>query len=241
MDRSSGASWMGTNGLSERPLPSWMAPPPPVAPAAMRWTSRPSVAPPDPRFPTPPSVADISFVAAPRIEIPDADPEDFAIPEKVESRPTRDDSPELAALVANLKALVASAEHQVLELRREALETTERDLVRLALAIATRVVSREIEIDPTLVTAWAKEGIEALGAHDRVTIALSPEVVEALEARGERAAMAELGDLVSDPRLGRSDCEVRGKFGRVDESMKARLDAVVAALELEDEDEEPLP
>lgn len=230
---------MGVGRTSERPLPSWLAPPPAVSPAAMRWTSGASAPPPE-RLSTPPSVADISFIAAPRIEIP---PDDAALPPPTATRepsaPPPRESPELAGLLSDLRAVIASAKEKIVDARREALETTERDLVRLAIAIATRVVSREVEIDPTLVTAWAKEGIDALGAHDRVTIALAPEVVEALDARGERDGLAELGDVVVDTKLGRSDCEVRGKFGRIDESLNARLDAVVAALELEDEEEIP--
>jgi flagellar biosynthesis/type III secretory pathway protein FliH len=206
----------------------------------MRWSNRPSAPPPE-RLSTPPAVAEISFVAAPRIEIPESEPEPtFSVAPRISSPPPkREDSPELVALVADLKAIVRSAAEQVVETRRRALQESERELVRLAFAIATRVVSREVDVDPTLVTAWAREGIDALGAHDRVTIALSPEVVEALEARGERPGLEELGEVVADPRLGRAECEVRGKFGRIDESVKARLDAVAAALELDQEEELP--
>ncbi len=183
---------------------------------------------------------DISYVAAPIIEMPIE--EELAAPESVpQPPPPEQESPELLELMSDLRSTVLSVQRAGEHLRRETLESSERDLVRLAIAIATRVVGREIQVDPTLIAAWAKEGIEAIGSHDRVVVALSPEIVAALEARGDKDALGELADVVADPRLSKSDCEVRGKFGRIDEGVHARLDAVVAALELDDEEETPLP
>ena len=208
----------------------------------MRWSARPSQGP--ERWSVPPTVADIKYTAAPRIEIPDDEepdrlPAPGSLPPAASIPP--EGTPELAALLEDLRTVIASARAQTLELRREALEKTERDLVHLAIAIAKRVVGREVETDPTIVTAWAREGIDALSSHDRVVVALAPEVLEALEASGERTAFEEVADVVSDPRLSRAECEVRGKFGRIDESVRARLDAVVAALDLDDDEEDETP
>ena len=237
MERTSGASWMGLAQKSSPPLPSWLAPPPDVSPAVTRWTARPSQGP--ERWTSPPLEAEISYLPAPIIEMPDEDrARAYSMPPSAPD--TREDSPELSELLAELRSTVLSVKRGGEELRRETLEASERDLVRLAIAIATRVVGRELEADPTLIATWAREGIEAIGSQDRVVVALSPEIVEALETRGEREGLSTVADIVSDPRMTKSECEVRGRFGRVDEGVLARLDAVVAALELDD-DEELLP
>ena len=234
-ERYSGASWIGLGQASERPLPSWLAPPPDPTPLALRWTNRPG----GESEPPPPStstLAALSYAPAPRIDFGDGDEMDLPPPSVRLVVPTGPSEADLAklAIVAELEKAVFAARSVVEEARREALATTEKDIVKLAIAIAERVLIREVQIDPRLVVAWAREGVETLGATDEVTIILAPEVVEALAA-GEDGAAASLGHVIADARLTRSECRVKTKFGSVDEGLRSRLDSVVAALELEDE------
>lgn len=123
--------------------------------------------------------------------------------------------------------------------RKEALLSSEREIVRLALAVAERVVGRAFEADPSMVAAWVKEGIAALAHEDSVRCVVSPRLGEILQAHGSFASLETPPDLVVDPRFDDVQCEIRGRYGRVDAGLEARLDAVASALGVERGEGEP--
>lgn len=63
-------------------------------------------------------------------------------------------------------------------LRREA----EEDVVRLALAIAKRIVARELSIDPDVILALVKAGIQKLDARDIQRVSAHPEDAARIKA-----------------------------------------------------------
>ena len=145
-------------------------------------------------------------------------------------------SMELAAKNAELREVVENAAEAVRAARRQALETSEESLVRLACVIADRVVGRELATDPSIIRGWVREGIETLATEDAVEVRVAPQLSAHLGA-GE----AELGgvknevDVVVDDRLEATQIEIRGRYGRVAAGMRARLDAVRDSLGLEEE------
>ena len=48
-------------------------------------------------------------------------------------------------------------------LRKKMMQQTERQMVQLALALARRVVQREVSLDPELIAAMARVALERLG------------------------------------------------------------------------------
>jgi Flagellar assembly protein FliH len=137
-------------------------------------------------------------------------------------RPTfAPESGEVAVLRASLDAALAASA----KVRQEILESSERDLVDLALVVAARVVGRELKSDPALVASWVREGVAGLVAEDDVSVTVSPDVAEAL------GAGAGVGYRLSiDPTLGPLSCIVRGRYGRVDVGAEARLRLLAEAL-----------
>jgi flagellar assembly protein FliH len=114
-------------------------------------------------------------------------------------------------------------------LRREVLESSEIELVRLATAIAERVVGRELALAPDLVVDWAKEAIQLLAAKDEVVIALARDVAQQVPAEAWRAL--DLGSRVQmDALLAEGSVEVRTAEGAVLSGAAARLNAVSRAL-----------
>lgn len=132
---------------------------------------------------------------------------------------------EVEALRRALSETVASAARA----RVDALEAAERDLVGLAIAIAERVLDREIAMSPSVVTGWARAGIEALADKDDITIAIGPDLARLVPVEEWEAILPR--PPIVDPTMGPAECEVRGKYSRIDEGLKARLAAVVDALE----------
>lgn len=130
---------------------------------------------------------------------------------------------------AALKDVASAALAQAERARAETLATAEPDLIRLASAIAERVVARELTCDPGIVVTWAKEGITALHTRDDLIVALSLDLFENV-ARDKFEVENHHVDVVPDERLPPGSCEVRTRSGRVEENVTTRISAVLEAL-----------
>lgn len=134
------------------------------------------------------------------------------------------------AEIEHLHAALIEAIAVGLRARREALVAAERDLVHLALAIAGKVVGREIAADPAVLAGWAREGIAALGEQDRLTVAISSDLAARLPPEAWAQALDGIAPVV-DRTLPPGACEVRGAYGRIDAGLGPRLASVAEALE----------
>jgi len=114
--------------------------------------------------------------------------------------------------------------------RADMIRQTERQMVHLALAIAKRIVQREVTLDPDLLLAMARVALERLGESARVTVRLHPEDYAAAGA----ARVAELTSsnvtVVADARLSRGGCRVESDMGLLDVGIDAQLQEVGRAL-----------
>jgi Flagellar assembly protein FliH len=131
-------------------------------------------------------------------------------------------------------ALVQALEQAVVLLaaeRERVLSDTAGQLAQLAVLIARRVIGRELSLDPSLVRGLVKEGIEALGQHDRVTIRLGNGFAPVREQLEEdlRSSGARL-DVRFDAALEDYGCLVETELGQVDESIESRLETLLLAL-----------
>jgi len=134
---------------------------------------------------------------------------------------------------AALRTQITEMAATMARLRRDVLEASEEELVQLALAIATRVVGRELQSDPALVVAWAREAVQALSAKDGVVIALARDVREAVPADAWDAVGVE-HRLQADSQLGPGAVEIRTSEGTVATGADARLAAMAEGLGLGD-------
>jgi hypothetical protein len=120
--------------------------------------------------------------------------------------------------------------------RARVLEQTASQLGELATIIARRVIAHEISLNPQIVAGLVKEGLAALGAHDRVLVRVGRLFAEsraALEIRlADRGARAEVR---LDPNLPEYGCIVETELGRVDESIETRIATLLQALKPDSE------
>ena len=144
----------------------------------------------------------------------------------------------LKAKASDAESALAALKSEMAALRTKVLLESEGELVRLALAVAERVVGRELAIDPALVSNWAREAIAALdggtdstrpGADGRLVVAVAPDLGAFVEESDFGAP------IVVDPSLASMSAEVRGDPGRADVSAASRLSAVAEALGVETE------
>lgn len=129
-------------------------------------------------------------------------------------------------------AALAGALEEFAGARARLLAEAEGDLFALAKAIAERVVARELRSDPRVVTQLVREGLSALSAGDACTVRLgrffSGVVDDVRRAVGDIAMDV---TVVVDPALPIYGCVVESQWGRVDESVEARLRTLLDQLD----------
>lgn len=217
-------SWMAPPEAPDATLTSWAAPSPnsrlfaSVAPRISMMAQAAHIMDNDDRVPPPPSLPNMEGQA-------ELEPDPNMVPYEAVAA--------LEGRIDDLSRGLESARQSVADARREALESSEHEIVKLALAIAERVVGHAFRHDPSMVAAWVKEGIAALSHEDSVRCVVSPHIGDILQASNCFAGLESQPDLVVDPRFDDAHCEIRGKYGRVDAGLEARLDAVAAALGVE--------
>jgi hypothetical protein len=203
---------LATDPSSAAARPSWMS--------RKRATSAPPpMAPPHPAT-EPPRVEPESETVAIAVVEPPPSPVDLGLAAEVAR--LREEN-------AALTAQVAAGASRLARLRRDVLEASEPELVRLAVAVAERVVGRELSLDPTLVVSWARDAIQALASKDEVVIAIARDV--GAQVPFEAWAGVEVKHQVEmDPLLAQGSVEVRTSEGTIAAGGQARLDAVAHAV-----------
>ena len=120
------------------------------------------------------------------------------------------------------------------EVRRTMVRHTERQMVQLALAIAKRVVRREVTIDQDLTLTLARVALDRLGDSMSVTIRLNPDDFHATAARHEDHFAGSHVTVVADAAISRGGCRVDSDFGYVDASVDAQFHELARALLVEE-------
>jgi flagellar biosynthesis/type III secretory pathway protein FliH len=105
----------------------------------------------------------------------------------------------------------------------------ERELVRLALAMAERVVRREIDLDRELLVVMARVAIDRLGQNAVATIHLHPADCEAALSQRDPAQPSSV-EIVADVNVPRGGCQVRSAFGSIDAGIDSQMRELSRAL-----------
>lgn len=124
---------------------------------------------------------------------------------------------ELEAALDGARAEVARLARELAAVRARILEESEPELVRLAVAIAERVVGRELAADPPPWERWIEEGIAALPGRRDPVVAVAPDV---------RTALGGEARVVVDAALAPGTCEVREGTSSVEIGARVRLAAL---------------
>jgi flagellar assembly protein FliH len=127
---------------------------------------------------------------------------------------------------------------QLGDLRRTMIRETEAQMVELALAIAKRIVRREVALDPHLTLSMARLALERLGERTAATVRLHPDDLAATAA-GRSDWSGSHVTVVSDASVSRGGCRIESDFGSVDTSIDAQFREVARALLVEEETDIP--
>ena len=147
---------------------------------------------------------------------------------------------ETAGLEQARGAIAKAAEKasQIMALARqqadEEFAAAERQVVELALAVASKVLGREVAENPTVILPIVKAALEKVQDQEQITIRVHPECYElVLSARSElQAGLARANSVavLADAALKGGDCIVETPYGTVDARIDTQLELVKAAL-----------
>jgi flagellar assembly protein FliH len=118
--------------------------------------------------------------------------------------------------------------------RAEMIRKTERQMVELALAVARRIVHREVSIDHDLLIAMTRVALERLSGSATVTVRFNPGEYEAIGGAGVASTLGTNVTIVADPRVDRGGCLVESDLGTLDVGIDAQIEEVARALLGED-------
>ncbi len=116
-------------------------------------------------------------------------------------------------------------------LRADLIRRTEREVVELSLAIAGKVVQREVSLDRDLLLAMARVALDRLADIATASIRLHPDDYAGVMAgRGPAGATTHGVAIVIDQSVRRGGCVVQSEFGSVDIGVETQIDELAQAL-----------
>ncbi len=121
-----------------------------------------------------------------------------------------------------LRRLAASIE-QLAGLRRKIRAEAEEDAVRLALAVARKILYREMSVDPEALLGLIKASLQRIDARELHRIRMHPEDIPAIERHLETLGMPARLEVVADPSLERGALLFETSRGQLDASIGTQL------------------
>lgn len=216
---------------TERRVPSWLAAP------GRRELEREPVAPPPPPLPrelAPEAPARPSRSPAPSPAATDA-------PERTSFRPSLR-GVELEALQAQRTLLQESVDRAGEQIQRAVhqlgLATIEINAraadaaVALAIALARRVIGKQVAADPSVAVPLVREALESLTLRDQVIVRIGAGFAESAELLKRQVSGGVRVEVYVDAELGPYDCWVETELGSVDESIETRFRTLLESLDL---------
>jgi flagellar assembly protein FliH len=136
----------------------------------------------------------------------------------------------VTAAVEQLAALAASLEAQYEEIYRQADET----VVRLATAIARRILGEAVQLDAEVVMTTVRRALLHTAAAQRVAVLVNPSDLQLVEQHAAewRAVVPQARQLrlQADARVERGGCVVETESGQVSAELEEQLRTLEAAL-----------
>lgn len=115
----------------------------------------------------------------------------------------------------------------------------ETNTVRLSIAIAERVIRRELAKSPEISLTWIREALELVMGEGRITLHLHPDDLETLADRAqllvERLSPLGTSKVLADPKVERGGCRVETEFGSIDQQLSSQLERIAEEFGSKDE------
>mgnify|MGYP002149666418 FL=1 len=110
-------------------------------------------------------------------------------------------------------------------------EAVEKEIVDLAIGIASQLVRREIKIDPGQIIAVIREAVNALPlASQKLTLQMHPEDAELVKSSLALDDISSPWTIIEDPLITRGGCKVSTETSNIDVTVENRLAAIVSTV-----------
>lgn len=110
--------------------------------------------------------------------------------------------------------------------QRRLLQEAEKDIVELAIAIAKKILHREIQIDPTVLRGIVRAVVEKVSQQRAFTIRAHPSVAAAFREFIEQGQWHARVELLEDASVPQGTIEVNSELGRWDASIESQLEEI---------------
>lgn len=130
---------------------------------------------------------------------------------------------------AMLRRLAQTLE-ELSSLRDNMVRQTERELVQLSVAIARRILQREVSVDAELTAALAHIALERLGGATPATVRLHPDDYTVVTSGQVTPLAGRQVEILPDPAVARGGCLVESEFGFINASVDAQVDEIARAV-----------
>jgi flagellar assembly protein FliH len=130
---------------------------------------------------------------------------------------------ELAAQLEAMNVRMARAIEEMSGMRQRFRQEAEEDVVKLALAIARRVLHRELTVAPDALLGLVKAALEKIEAREVHTVRIRPEDAPMVKQFLGKMGLPQRVDVVSDPGLERGAAIFDSSRGALDASVETQL------------------
>lgn len=132
---------------------------------------------------------------------------------------------EMEARAASIQAKLEDLCGQFSKERTKYFAGVEAEVVRLALAVASRILHREVILDPLLLRGAVRVALERLKENSGISLQIPKSQEEDWKGLLEETAGREI-TVVADPRLQAGECLLETSVGRVDLGIQAQLEEI---------------
>jgi len=136
--------------------------------------------------------------------------------------------------VDSVLSLLYSMKSSLEDGKRRLAEAAERDLVVLALAVAKKIVEREVSLSPEVATNVVRRAVGLLGERETVELLVNPEDAKLIEAYlpDLKREFADLDEVQVTPEasVARGGCVARTEAGSVDARIECQIEQIAKEL-----------
>jgi flagellar biosynthesis/type III secretory pathway protein FliH len=133
---------------------------------------------------------------------------------------------EMRAGVERNRARLVSAMEDFGEARARYFASVEQEVVKLALAIAARVLHREAQVDGLLLAGAVRVALDKMAERSGVVLRAAVADVKEWEQMFQATQPTERPRIVGDVKLERGDCVLETKMGTVELGVNAQLEEI---------------
>ncbi len=137
---------------------------------------------------------------------------------------------EVASQTADLRQQLSTTIDEIARLRQEITIQTENEMVRLALAIARKVVGREVTIDREIAVTLARVALSRISNRTAAAVHLHPEDFIYVNNHREKLEFHGSLELIEDRSIQLGGCLVRTEAGDIDARIEAQFEEISSGL-----------